>query len=285
MMDRDATIPTPAVLCGLIGAIGIALGTGCQSTTGASAPLVAGRTALDEEPAQMVEAFFGLDNALPPRARALSRAAPGRDGLPVTFSRRIDGPIDPEVFTVVTKSGDRVHPMDATLRPADAPSKRHTVLLIGEFGDDPYDPPVRIEMTGSMKLEGGADALGMEVDVTPLTNGPTIALAYMAEPVPGSTVYPRGTTQALVVVWAGGVRPLPETTAEAHRLGYTVVTTGGVVKPIGVGDLGDNDNYEHLYLDSVQMPLRVEMATGLLMDPRDDPNPLTEAAVAPLATP
>jgi len=58
-----------------------------------------------------------------------------------------------------------------------------------------------------------------------------------------------------------------------------------VVKPIGVGDLGDNDNYEHLYLDSVDMPLRVEMAAGLLMDPRDDPNPVTEAAIAPLATP
>jgi len=284
-MDRDILMSIPAALFGIIGVLGLALATGCQSTTGASAPLVVGQTALDHEPERMVEAFFGLDNALPPRARVLSRAAPGRDGWPGTFSRRIVGPIDPEVFTVVTKSGDRMHPMDATLRPADAPSKRHTVLLIGEFGDDPFDPPVRVEMTGSLKLEGGADAIGMEVDVTPLAAGPTIALAYMAEPVPGSAVYPKGTTQVLVVVWAGGVHPLPETTAEAHRLGYTVVTTGGVVKPIGVGDLGDNDNYEHLYLDSVDMPLRVEMAAGLLMDPRDDPNPVTEAAIAPLATP
>lgn len=285
MLDSDSLISTPAVLRGIIGAIGVALAAGCQSTTGASAPLVVGRTALDDEPARIVEAFFGLDNALPPRARALSRAAPGRDGMPVTFSRRIDGPIDPEVFTVVTKSGDTMHPMDATLRPADEPSKRHTVLLIGEFGDDPHDPPVRVEVTESLKLEGDADAMGMQVDVTPLADGPTIALAYLAKPVPGSAVYPKGTQQVLVVVWAGGVRPLPRTTAKAHRLGYTVVTTGGLVKPIGVGDLGDNDNYEHLYLETAELPLSVEMAAGLLMDPRDDSNPFTEAAIAPLVTP
>lgn len=46
--------------------------------------------------------------------------------------------------------------------------------------------------------------------------------------------------------------------------------------------LGDSDNYEHLYLDTMDTPLRVSMDAGLLMDPRDDPNPRTEAPVSPI---
>ena len=67
---------------------------------------------------------------------------------------------------------------------------------------------------------------------------------------------------------------------ENHRLGYSVETTDGDVLPIDVGNLGDRDNYEHLYLDTDSKPLRVSMKGGLLIDPRDDPNPTTSVAVA-----
>ena len=50
--------------------------------------------------------------------------------------------------------------------------------------------------------------------------------------------------------------------------------------PIALGNLGDGDNYEHLYLDTEANLLRVSMKGGLLMDPRADPNPVTSVEVA-----
>ena len=41
------------------------------------------RTALDDEPPQMLNAFFGLDDALPPVASVLCPEGPGADGMPV----------------------------------------------------------------------------------------------------------------------------------------------------------------------------------------------------------
>lgn len=65
------------------------------------------RTNLDGETPRMVSAFFGLDNALPPIASAFYAEAPGKDGMPVTFSRRVMGgpSVDPKAFTVRTRSG------------------------------------------------------------------------------------------------------------------------------------------------------------------------------------
>ena len=73
---------------------------------------------------------------------------------------------------------------------------------------------------------------------------------------------------------------MPGVTDENHRRGYTVATTEGDVVPIELGDLGDRDNYEHLYLDTDAKPLRVSMKGGVLMDPRDDPNPATSIEIA-----
>ena len=78
----------------------------------------------------------------------------------------------------------------------------------------------------------------------------------------------------------GCVRPIPGLTHENHLLGYSVATADGDLVPIALGDLGDGDNYEHLYLDTEANPLRVSMKGGLLMDPRKDPNPATSVAVA-----
>ena len=108
-------------------------------------------TSLDKEPPRLISAFFGLDNSLPPRAMLIWRRAVGKDGMPLTFSRRVEGSIDPEVFTVITRSGNRLHPAHATTKPAHKYAKRHTVLLIGEMGDEPNDPPVKVEVTGNLR--------------------------------------------------------------------------------------------------------------------------------------
>ena len=111
-------------------------------------------------------------------------------------------------------------------------------------------------------------------------DGPALVLAYVASPDKIKGDHPPEAKQIIVVVWSGGVNPLPGVTSENHRLGYSVATKEGDVVPIGVGDLGDIDNYEHLYLDTEAKPLRVSMKSGLLMDPRDDPNPATSVEVA-----
>ena len=253
---------------------------GCALRQEPTPARVTERTTLDDHPPQMVSAFFGLDNALPRRAMFLWRSAPGKDGMPVTFSRRVEGPIDPTAFTIVTRSGARLHPSFATTRPADEVSERHTVLLIGELGNEPDDPPVKVEMTGHLTLAGDADAHGMSVPVTPLAHGPSLVLAYATRPGKIDSNCPPETKQIIVVVWAGGVRPMSDVTYEDHRRGYTIATTDGGVVPIALGNLGDGDNYEHLYLDTEAKPLRVSMKGGLLMDPRDDPNPATNVEVA-----
>jgi hypothetical protein len=104
-----------------------------NSACGSSTPMTPPATVLDREPPQLLNAFFGLDDALPPGSRVLCRTGPGRDGMPVTFSRRVMS-VDPSDFVVVTRSGVRKTPACATLRPADGALERHTVLLIGDPG-------------------------------------------------------------------------------------------------------------------------------------------------------
>jgi hypothetical protein len=235
------------------------------------------RTDLDDQPARMASAFFGLDNAI----QALRYK--GADGMPVTFSKRVADPdsLEPEMFTVISRSGKRVHPLRVTTRPADETSKRHSVLLIGEFGNEPDDPPVKVKVTGQLILAGGDNAQGLSVDVTPLNDGPSLVLAYAVSPedIPDDDVPPE-TKQVIVAIWNGGVTPMEGVSAENHRLGYSFETeNGSTVQPIGVGDIG-GDNYEYLYLDTEETALRVNIKSGLLMDPRGDVNPATSVEVA-----
>jgi guanyl-specific ribonuclease Sa len=235
------------------------------------------RTDLDDQPARMVSAFFGLDNAM----QALRYK--GADGMPVTFSKRVADPdsLEPEMFTVISRSGKRVHPLRVTTRPADETSKRHSVLLIGEFGNEPDDPPAKVKVTGQLILAGGDNAQGLSVDVTPLTDGPSLVLAYAVSPedLPDDDVPPE-TKQVVVAIWNGGVTPMEGVIAENHRLGYSVeIENGSTVQPIGIGDIG-GDNYEYLYLDTEETALRVNIKSGLLMDPRGDVNLVTIVEVA-----
>ena len=234
------------------------------------------RTALDDQPPRMVSAFFGLDNAI----QGLRYR--GADGMPVTFSKRVQDPslLEPEAFTVITLSGARVQPLHATTRPADEVNKRHTVLLIGEFGNEPKDPPVKVEVTGNLILAGGDNARGLSVKVTPLIDGPSLVMAYTVNPIELVGDFPPETKQIIVAIWNGGVQPIEGVTYKNHLQGYSVETSDGkIVKPIGLGDIG-GDNYEYLYLDTEATALRVSMNSNLLMDPRSDVNQATNIEVA-----
>jgi hypothetical protein len=72
--------------------------------------LIPEKTSLDDHPPRTVSAFFGLDNALSLRAARLWPSALGKDGIPMTFSRRVEEPIEPAAFTVITRSGVRLQP-------------------------------------------------------------------------------------------------------------------------------------------------------------------------------
>jgi hypothetical protein len=254
-----------------VGALGLTALTRVAEAQSSTPP----KTSLDDEPPRIISAFFGLDNAIP------AQRYRGADGLPVTFSRRVADPdsLEPGVFTVVTRSGARAHPVQVTTRPANEASKRHTVLLIGEFGNAPDDPPVIVEVTGHLTLAGDVDAHGLSVAVTPLEDGPSLVMAYAVSPDSLGGNHPPETKQIIVAVWSGGVEPIDGVAEEDHRLGYSVETIDGdTVKPIGIGDVG-GDNYEHLFMDTVANPLRVSMKSGLLKDPRSDPNPDTSVEV------
>lgn len=239
------------------------------------------RTALDDEPPRVVSAFFGLDNAMPEGSRWLCASAPGQDGMPVTLSRRVVGRPDPAAFAVLTRSGARRRPACATLAPADAPAKNHTILLIGDLGGEPGDPPVSVEIVGPLPLEGGADARGLAGPVTPLAAGPSLALALGLRAGAIASDCPARTRQVVVAIWTGGVRPGPASDQETHRGGYRVTTTEGEITPFALGDLGDRDNYVHLCLDTEAPARQVSFRAGIVVDPRDDLNPDTSIAVSP----
>jgi hypothetical protein len=238
------------------------------------------RTSLDDAPPRLASAFFGLDHAMPEGSRRLCLDGPGLDGMPVTFTRRVVGPIDASAFTVTTASGARRHPRCATTQPASGAAKDHTVLLIGELGRDPADPPLQVEVTGALPLAGGADGHGLSGPVTPLAAGPTLVLALGLAPGAIDSDCPSGTQQLVVVVWAGGVTPGPGQSEEAHRQGYRVQTQGGEEVPFALGDLGDHDNYEHLCLHTKDPARQVRFAAGVLVDPRGDLNPATAVEVS-----
>lgn len=247
------------------------------SACGSSSTMTPPATALYRAPPQLLNAFFGLDDAMPRISWVLCRTGPGRDGMPVTFSRRVMS-MHPSDFVVVTRSGVRKTPECATLRPADGALERHTVLLIGDLGGA-QDPPVRVEVVGDVVLEAGGQGRGLEVIVTPLEAGPTLVLAMAYEAGTVESDCPTGTKQIVQVTWAGGVQPKVGATQEDHRKMYRVMTAEGAVTPSGLGDLDDNDNYVHLCLGTSANASEVNAQAGILVDPRGDLNPSTSVTV------
>lgn len=239
------------------------------------------RTSLDAEPPRLVNAFFGLDDALPTNANLLCRqaAAAGKDGMPVTFSRRLSGQPNPSAFAVTTRSGAVKTPFCATTAPANERPENHTVLLVGDLGGVD-DPPVLVTVTGDVAIEGDANARGASVAVTPLEDGPTLVLALGVRAADLETDCPASTKQVVIAIWAGGVTPVDGTTQETHRLAYRVTTGAEAVIPFALGNLNDQDNYVHLCLDTDVEATRVSAAAGVLVDPRRDVNPETSVTVS-----
>ena len=103
-----------------------------------------------QQEGRLLSAFFGLDNDLPFAANRLCWGASGEDGMPVVFSQTLDADsLQPEDFEVTSKPGEVHTPKCATLRPAQDQGELRTVLLIGEFGDAPDNPPVSVKISTS----------------------------------------------------------------------------------------------------------------------------------------
>ena len=214
--------------------------------------------------------------------------------MPVVFSQTLDAEtLQPEDFEVTSKSGEAHTPKCVTLRPAQDAGELRTVLLIGEFGDAPDNPPLSVKVVGEL-LSDGSPAInfkGTKVDVTPLAEGPSLVLA---EPVPknqwtqetNSTRCPQGIRQIIRVTWNGGVRrPDRSEAGEAERKLYRVEvrqSDGSLVEvtPIALAELEDRDNNHFLCLDTDDSAVAVSFREGRLVDPNGDLNPYTAVKVS-----
>ena len=246
--------------------------------------------------AEILSAFFGLDNGLPRLAENLVRGATGMDGMPVIFSSEIDlATMQAGDFRVTKASGEAGFVQGATLAPAVDEGEFRTVLLVGEFGTAVEDPPVKVEIVGNVhSIDGRQNFKGAQVDVTPLADGPTMIFVEVVpqeqwhagrrgnqQAFAGSGAPTTGVKQAIRVVWAGGVKlENGKEPGDAERSLYRVevrAPDGSTreVSPIAIADLHDGDNNHLLCLDTEDRPVSVSFPAGILVDPNQDLNPET----------
>lgn len=246
------------------------------------------------EPGRILSAFFGLDDSRRLRVRTLAacRGASGGDGMPVILSHEIDErTLDPEDFRVTTRSGAVGDVACVTLKPADEPGEKRTVLVIGDYGAAD-DQPATVEIVGDLiSLDRRVNFSGAQAEVIPLEAGPTMILAE-AVPLPDWTLggrgdCPRSGVKGVVrATWVGGVTKPGGDEIDALEMQLyrvTVRLTDGAVEtvaPLAVGDLNDNDNNHELCLGVDGAPLSVSFPAGALTDPNEDLNPDTEVQVA-----
>lgn len=242
---------------------------------------------------QVLSAYFGLDDALPPTVEFLCPGGTGKDGMPVVFRQEISATgREAADFRVTTTNGLARTPSCVTERPAGEQNENRTILLVGDFGDAVTDPPASVELVDSLRTESDLDLRGWRVPVTPLSSGPFLVYAEIVLGAERELGAPdsflvgggcpvAGTLQVVKVTWAGGVRSLSGAElGDAERLRYRVVLEdGSIVAPFALADLNDQDNNHDLCLDDARTPIRVEMEAGTVMDPGDDPNPATSVAV------
>jgi len=239
--------------------------------------------------AKMLTAFFGLDNALPPRAVRLYKRAPGQDGMPIVFSQELN----PETmqasdFAVITMDGSSHQVEFATFLPANEEFELRTVLLIGEYGNHPNNPPVEVRIVGSLQSRHGIDHKGQSISVIPLPEGPILSYVehfklddnYPLVKEGNGCDCPVETKVVVRAVWSGGVRALNGDELGESDLNQFLVQV--MVKddtlwmnPFQLADLGDNDNNIDLCLDRDCVPLVLKVAPNVAIDPNDDPNPPT----------
>jgi len=252
---------------------------------------------INGQSAEILSAFFGLDDSLPSWAGNLCPDAPGKDGMPVILSTEIDlDTMQAGDFQVTTASGKIGSLACVTMWPAVDVGELRTVLLVGDYGSAMQDPPVRVEIVGNLySIDNTVNFKGAEIMVTPLEPGPSLVFA---EIVPkdewrlgykgseGGTGCPaEGVQQIVRVAWAGGVvLENGDEPGDVERQLYTVTVeavdgaTRDVI-PFALGDLGDGDNNHKLCLDTDERVLSVSFPSGILVDPNHDLNPETTIQV------
>ena len=244
--------------------------------------------------AKILTAFFGLDNALPPTSRVLYRKAPGKDGMPLVFSLELDPTtLDASDFQVTTKNGSTFDVEAVTLLPAEEEYELRTVLLIGEYGNYPDNPPVFVSIVDDLMSRTGVSFKGKSATVIPLEEGPVLSYAEYftftgdypyVKNGPGCDC-PKETTKMIVkAVWAGGVRALSgKELGENEIKAFEVTMIQGsdtvTVTPFQLADLADNDNNIDLCLVESGIPINVLVKENTAIDPRDDGNPRTSIEV------
>ncbi|MEO1415033.1 MAG: hypothetical protein AAFW00_07125 [Bacteroidota bacterium] len=243
---------------------------------------------------KILTAFFGLDNALPQRARLIYAKAPGKDGMPLVFSHELDpSTLDGADFAVTTQDGSVFNVEAASFLPANEEFELRTVLLIGEYGTYPDNQPVSVKIVGDLVAKAGQNYKGDSIKVIPLESGPILSYAeyftidedYPYRERGDACDCPKEETYRVVkAVWAGGVRALNgEELGENEKNAFTVTLVDGVdtlkVHPFQLADLGDNENNIDLCLKETGIPILVEVAENVAMDPNDDPNPKTQIKV------
>lgn len=243
--------------------------------------------------ARVLTSFFGLD-ALPLSSLMLTLNGVGKNGMPVVFSQEVDPEtLDHSDFMVTTSNGENIEVEFVTLKPANEEFELRTVLLVGEYGTYPDNPPVRMTIVGDLMSRSGQNYKGQSVDVIPLPDGPTISYAehliiddeYPYVPRGSGCDCPKDETAMVVrTVWAGGVRAMNGKELGDNELSsFTVTMVQGSdtiqVNPFKLADLRDNDNNIDLCLKETGVPILVEAEANIAIDPRDDPNPATSMAV------
>ena len=244
--------------------------------------------------AKILTAFFGLDNGLTQRARALYWNAPGQDGMPIVFSLGVDpATLDASDFAVTSQNGTVSEVEAVTLLPAEEEFELRTALLIGEYGNHPDNPPVSVEIVGDLMSRTGVNFKGQTREVIPLVEGPVLSYAeyftlgndypYVDGGVGGDC--PReGTTTVVKAVWSGGVRAVNgDELGDSEKDDFSVTLVKGndttVVHPFKLADLGDNDNNTDLCIREAGIPIHLRVNANVAIDPRDDQNPQTEIEV------
>jgi len=253
---------------------------------------------INGQSAEILSAFFGLDDSLPSRAGNLCPDAAGKDGMPVVFSAEIDlNTMHTGDFQVTTAS-DKIGSLTCvTLWPAVDDGELRTVLLVGEYGSAEQDPPVRVEIIGNLhSIDNRLNFKGAEIAVTPLEPGPSMVFAEMVPQAEwrlgdggsrqrGTGCPAEGVQQIVRVAWAGGVvLENGDEPGDVERQLYTVTveTADGATRdviPFALGDLGDGDNNHKLCLDTDERPLSISFPAGILVDPNHDLNPETTIQV------
>lgn len=244
--------------------------------------------------AKILTAFFGLDNGLTKRANLIYKKAYGKDGMPLVFSHELDPKtLQGADFLVTTKNGDEYIVEAASFMPANEEFELRTVLLIGEYGNHPDNPPVSVEVVGDLVARTGQNFKGQIVQVIPLPEGPVLSYAeYFTfdEKHPyikkgdGCDCPKEETKMVVKVVWAGGVRAINGKELGDNELKDFVVTmVNGAdttkVTPFKLADLEDNENNIDLCLKQSGIPILVEVNENIAIDPRDDKNPKTKVKV------